>query len=113
MPHDRELGRALKAFNDGGGLAAEAVRGPKGSAVGENRMGKTIGAVMAGTVFWGVLCNGGNYDLAEAFPDIITMDEPIKAAPMLLGRGFYSAVLSVAAGFTVAAIQSSPDATAG
>ena len=59
MPHDRELGRALKAFNDGGGLAAEAVRGPKGSAVGENRMGKTIGAVMAGTVFWGVLCNGG------------------------------------------------------
>jgi len=56
---------------------------------------------------------GGNYGLAEAFPDIITMDEPIKAAPMLLGRGFYSAVLSVAAGFTVAAIQSSPDATAG
>ena len=55
----------------------------------ERIAGKTIGAVIASTVFWGGLWNAANYDFAAPFPGIVTMGELITSAQMLRGPGFY------------------------
>ena len=70
-------------------------------------MGRTIGAVAAGVVLWGVLWNGGNAGLGAA--GVITVGEPITAVAVLLGLLGYSAVLSVVAGWVTAAIEGGPD----
>ena len=71
-------------------------------------MGRTIGAVVAGVVLWGVLWNGGNAGLGAA--GVIEVGAPISAVGVLLGLIAYSAVLSVLAGYTTAAIKGGPDA---
>lgn len=71
-------------------------------------MGRTIAAVIAGVVLWGVLWNGGNAGLGAA--GIITVGEPITGVGILLGLIAYSAILSVLAGYVTAAIKGGPDA---
>jgi hypothetical protein len=71
-------------------------------------MGRTIGAVVAGVVLWGVLWNGGSAGLGAA--GVITVGEPITAVPVLLGLIAYSAGLSVLAGWVCAVIKDGPDA---
>jgi hypothetical protein len=73
-------------------------------------MGKTIGAVIAGVVLWGVLWNGGNAALGAA--GVFVMGEPISHPPTLLGLIAYSVLLSLLAGFVTAAIKRPPDAMA-
>jgi hypothetical protein len=74
----------------------------------EETMGRTIGAVVAGVVLWGVLWNGGNAVLGSS--GVVTVGEPITGAGVLLGLIGYSAVLSVVAGWVAAAIRGGPDA---
>lgn len=76
----------------------------------EEEMGRTIGAVLAGTVLWGVLWNGGNAGLSAAMPDLLPTGEPITNAGVLVGLIAYSVVLSALAGFVAAAIKGEPDA---
>ncbi len=71
-------------------------------------MGKTIGAVVAGTVLWGVLWNGGNAGLLAG--GVVEAGEPITSTGLLLGLIAFSAALSVLAGFVAAAIKGAPDA---
>ncbi len=70
-------------------------------------MGRTIGAVVAGVVLWGVLWNGGTAGLMAA--GVTTAGEPITGVGVLLGLIAYSAVLSVVAGWVTAAIKGGPD----
>ena len=71
-------------------------------------MGRTIGAVVAGVVLWGLLWNVMNLGLAGA--GVITPGEPITAVGVLVGLILYSAVLSLGAGWAAAAIKGAPDA---
>lgn len=71
-------------------------------------MGRTIGAVIAGVVLWGVVWNGGNAGLGAA--GVITVGEPITGVGILLGLIGFSAVLSGLAGYVTAAIDGGPDA---
>ena len=57
---------------------------------------------------WGVLWNGGNAGLGAA--GVITIGEPITSVGVLLGLIAYSAVLSLLAGYTTAAVRGGPDA---
>jgi len=71
-------------------------------------MGKTIGAVVAGVVLWGVLWNGGHAALAAA--GVFVMGESISHVPTLVGLIVYSVLLSLLAGFVTATIKGAPDA---
>lgn len=73
-------------------------------------MGRTIGAVVAGVVLWGLLWNALNMGLMSA--GLVTAGEPITGTGLLLGLIVYSAVLSVAAGWVAAAIKGDPGAMA-
>lgn len=71
-------------------------------------MGRTIGAVVAGVVLWGVLWNALSVGLMSL--GMITAGEPITGIGLLLGLIAYSAALSVGAGWVAAAIKGDPDA---
>lgn len=71
-------------------------------------MGRTIGAVVAGVVLWGVLWNALSLGLMSL--GMITAGEPITGVGLLLGLIAYSAALSVGAGWVAAAIKGDPDA---
>ena len=73
-------------------------------------MGRTIGAVVAGVVLWGVLWNALAYGLAGA--GVVTIGEPITGVMVLLGMIAFSAVLSGVAGWVTAAIRGAPGAMA-
>lgn len=73
-------------------------------------MGRTIGAMVAGTVVWGILWNVGNLGFGAAFPDHYVVGRPITSIGMLVGMIGYSVVLSVIAGWVAAAIKGAPDA---
>jgi hypothetical protein len=69
-------------------------------------MGRTIGAVVAGVVLWGVLWNALNFGLRS----LGRVTEPITGVGLLLGLIAYSAALSVGAGWVAAAIKGDADA---
>jgi hypothetical protein len=71
-------------------------------------MGRTIGAVVAGVVLWGVLWNGFGFGLVAA--GLIEMGEPITSVAVLLGMIAFSALLSIVAGWVTAAIKGAPGA---
>ena len=71
-------------------------------------MGRTIGAVVAGVVLWGLLWNALNFGLMGL--GLVTAGEPITGIGLLLGLIAYSAALSVLAGWVAAAIKGAPEA---
>lgn len=73
-------------------------------------MGRTIAAVIAGTVLWGVVWNVGNAVLAAALPDTYVVGEPLTSVGILVGLIVFSALVSVGAGWAAAAIKGGADA---
>lgn len=73
-------------------------------------MGRTIGAVIAGTVLWGIVWNAGNAALGAALPDLYVVGEPLTNVGVLVGLIVFSAIVSVGAGWVAAAIKGEPDA---
>ena len=69
-------------------------------------MGRTIGAVVAGVVLWGLLWNALNFGLMGL--GLVMAGEPITSVALLLGLIAYSAALSVLAGWVAAAIKGDP-----
>lgn len=66
--------------------------------------GRDIGAVGAGAVLWAVLWIGGTAAAAGAFPGALPSGAPVTATAPLAGLVLYSVILSVAAGYTAAAV---------
>ena len=66
--------------------------------------GRDIGAVGAGAVLWAVLWVGGTAAAAGAFPEALPAGAAVTAAAPLAGLILYSVILSVAAGYTAAAV---------
>lgn len=67
-------------------------------------MGRMIGAVVAGAVLWAVLWLGLNAVLPSVLPDTVVPGRPLDDVPVLAFLILYSAVLSVLAGYTTAAV---------
>lgn len=67
-------------------------------------MGKTIGAVIAGFVLWSVLWVGGTSVAAMMLPETLTSSERVEDVVVLLGLIVASVLVSVASGWTAAAV---------
>ena len=70
-------------------------------------MGRSILAVFAGAVLWGVLWASTNAGLMAAFPEIIQPDEYVGHLGMLLTFLGVSFIYSVAAGYITALVAKS------
>lgn len=69
------------------------------------KIGRAVGAVVAGAVVWAVLWIGGTRAAQRAWPTIAAPSEPVSHVGLLLGYIGFSVVLSVLAGWVTAAVR--------
>lgn len=68
------------------------------------RRGRTVLGTIAGAVLWALLWVGGTGAAAAAFPGVLPSGAPLTAPGPLVALILYSGVLSIAAGYTAAAV---------
>jgi hypothetical protein len=68
------------------------------------RRGRAVLGMLAGAALWALLWVGGAGAAAAAFPGFLPTDAPVTAPGPLLALILYSGVLSIAAGYTTAAV---------